>query len=449
MKTTRGCDGKHIKLIDTSSRREFLYVGLLGGLGLTLPQMLKMQAAAAGGSSSTFGKAKSVIHVYLPGGMAHQESFDPKPFASTEYRGPYGTVDTKIPGEKFSENFKEMAKIADKISVIRSMTHGEAAHERGTVNMFTGYRPSPALTYPSMGSVVSHQLGVRNSMPPYVTVPTFPLPIPDPSASGTGYLSSAFGPFGLGSDPASNNFKVRDLTLPNGIDEERFNRRRSMLEAVDGHFMSLEESDALTAMDTFYERAYEMISSPEARDAFNLDKEDPKLKEAYGDNQAGMRMLLSRRLVEAGVRFVSMTYGGWDHHNNVHSGFTRQGPELDKALASLINDLDDRGMLDETLVLVSTEFGRTPKINSTNGRDHWPRVFSVMMAGGGISKGAFYGSSDALAAAVENDPVTPEDLAATVFHQLGINPTDQIMSPGDRPIDVVHRNHRVITEILG
>ena len=425
------------------SRREFLHVGMIGGLGLTLPEFLRMKAHAAQKHyDSVEGKAKSVIHIYLPGGMAHQESFDPKPYAPLEYRGPMSHIPTKITGERFGETFKETAKIADKITVCRSMSHGEAAHERGTHNMFTGYRPSPATQFPSMGSVVSHEFGSRKSLPPYVCIPNVPNEF-----AGSGYLSSAFGPFGLGSDPASDGFSVRDLGLPKDISLGRFDRRKSILNTVDDHFRKMEKSDKLSAMDSFYSDAYQLISSKEAREAFDINKEDAKLRERYGHNQAGQRMLLARRLVEAGVRFVSLTYGGWDHHQNIEAAFQRQGPDLDKAFASLITDLDDRGLLDETLVMISSEFGRTPKINANNGRDHWPRVFSVVLAGGGIKRGSIYGSSDAFAAMPEDDPLSVEDLATTVYNQLGIVADKELMAPGDRPMEIVDGG-KVVKELL-
>ena len=415
------------------SRREFMHIGLVGGLGLSLPEFLRMKAHGAQKFyESKEGIAKSVIHIYLPGGMAHQESWDPKPYAPLEYRGPLRSIPTKIPGERFSEYFKESAKIADKITVCRSMTHGEAAHERGTHNMFTGYKPSPALQYPSMGSVVSHEFGARKNLPPYVCIPS----VPNEFAS-SGYLSSSYGPFGLGGDPAADNFSVRDLALPGGMTQERFLKRRSMLDTVDEHFRNLEKSDSLNAMDKFYQDAYSLISSKEAREAFDIKKEEAKVRDQYGRNQAGQRMLLARRLVEAGVRFVSMTYGGWDNHANIKGSFERQGPELDKAFATLINDLDQRGLLDSTLVMMSSEFGRTPKINKTDGRDHWPRVFSVVLAGGGITRGQIYGSSDAFATAPEENPLTVEDLATTVYDRLGIVADKELMAPGDRPIEIV------------
>jgi hypothetical protein len=321
------------------------------------------------------------------------------------------------------------------------MTHGEAAHERGTHNMFTGYKPSPAIKFPSFGSVVSHEYGSRKNLPPYVCVPNVPNEF-----AGSGYLSSSFGPFGLGSDPAQENFKVRDLSLPKEIDNDRFSKRRSLLDTVDDHFRQIESSDALGAMDKFYNDAYSLISSKEAREAFDMSKESEKVKERYGKNQAGQRMLLARRLVESGVRFVSLTYGGWDMHQNIEAGFNRQGPELDKAYASLISDLDERGLLDSTLVMLSSEFGRTPKINKDSGRDHYPRVFSVALAGGGITRGQVYGASDAFATAPEDNPLSVEDLATTVYDRIGIVADKELMAPGDRPMEIVDGG-KVIKEL--
>src|SRR5262245_16056875 len=251
------------------SRRGFLQVGVLGGLGLTLADFFRLKARGETKFyESKEGPAKSVIHIFLPGGMAHQESFDPKPYAPIEYRGEMGSVKTKVEGVFFNELLAKTAQIADKICVCRSMTHGEAAHERGTHNMFTGYRPSPALVFPSMGSVVSHEFGPRNNLPPYVCIPTQPT-----TYAGTGYLSSSFAPFSLGSDPADGNFTVQDLALPGGVDDKRFATRRSALEAVNEYFAGKEKADNLQAMDTFYQRAYSLISSQKAREAFNINAE--------------------------------------------------------------------------------------------------------------------------------------------------------------------------------
>ena len=420
-----------------------MHVGVCGAIGLTLSDYFKIKAQADMKQYATVeGKAKSIIHIFLPGGMSQQESWDPKPFAPPEYRGPLSHINTNVDGIQIGELWKNTAQVADKLVFVRAMTHGEAAHERGVHNMFTGYRPSPALQYPSFGSVISHEFGSRNNLPPYICVPNQPNEF-----AGSGYLSSAYGPFSLGADPAQGNFKVRDLASPDNMSEGRFNRRRSLLTSVDSHFKALEKSDSLDAMDTFYQDAYKLVSSQQAREAFALEKETDALKDEYGRNDAGQRLLMARRLVEAGVRFVSVTYGGWDHHDNVKGAMSGQVPKFDQAFARLIRDLSDRGLLDSTMVMVTSEFGRTPKINNTAGRDHWPKVFSIVMAGGGLKKGMVYGSSDALAAEPENDPMTVENLATTVYHQLGINADKELMAPGGRPIEIVDGG-KVVNEII-
>ena len=260
-------------------------------------------------------------------------------------------------------------------------------------------------------------------------------------------MSQAYGPFSLGSDPASDSFKVRDLSLPTGVDANRFERRRSILESVDHHFKYLESSDALVAMDSFYQKAYDMLSSESARKAFLLTEETQAIKNSYGATAAGQRLLLARRLVEHGVRYVSVTYGGWDMHNNIASGITKQLPVFDQAYAALITDLKQRGMLESTLVLVSSEFGRTPKINQNAGRDHWPRVFSVVFAGGGFKQGYVHGSSDATGGDVETDAFTPQDMAATLYHQMGIDPFSYINAPGGRPV-MLTKDGKIVKELL-
>ena len=412
------------------NRRDFIALGTTGLAGASLVDVL---AANNTWKESKEGKAKNVIVIYMSGGMAHQESFDPKYLAPQEYRGPLGTVKTST-GERFSENLKHTAKVADKMTVIRSMTHGEAAHERGTHSMITGWRPSPAITYPSIGSVVAKELGSRKDLPPYVAIPT---PF---RSTGSGYLSFKHGPFGLGSNPESPNFSVRDLSLPSGLTAERFASRKNMRSIVDNYFSKLERNDQLDAMDSFYLKAYDMISSPEARAAFELHKEPQKLREAYGLNSAGQRLLMARRLVESGVRFVALTYGGFDHHSNIETNINRQLEPFDKAYATLINDLSDRGMLDETLVIVTTEFGRTPKINSNAGRDHWPQVFSIAMAGGGTKGGYIHGTSDPTGSFPEDDPFTVDNYAATIYNLIGIDPNRELMADGGRPIRIVNQN---------
>src|SRR5271157_3893764 len=425
------------------SRRGFLTVGTIGLGGLTLADLLRIQARAdLKNYAPIAAKADSVIHIYLPGGIAHQETFDPKPYAPIEYRGEMGSIPTKIDGERFSETLPQTAQIADRLTVIRAMTHGEAAHERGTHNMFTGYRPSPALQYPSFGSVISHEYGPKNNLPPYVCVPSQPNVY-----AGTGYLSSSFSPFSLGSDPADPGFRVQDLNLPSDITEPRFVSRRNVLDAVNAHFAKKEKSDNIAAMDTFYQRAYSMISSQKAREAFNIAAEPAKIRDEYGRNPAGQRMLMALRLVAAGVRMVTLQYGGWDLHTQIVPGMKSQMPAFDQALATLVRDLERNGLLDRTLMMISSEFGRTPKINKDAGRDHWPKVFSVVLAGGGVKKGYIYGASNATATEPDHDPIGPEDLATTVYHLMGIVADKELMAPGNRPIEIVD-NGKVVKELL-
>jgi len=475
------------------TRRELLRVGFLGGLGLTLGDFLALRALAdegvghrgptlqqkgdgVGQAGPTLQKTKkdsrgrlsptihdsrgrlspttqeahrlsptpaadAVIQIFLEGGMSHVDTFDPKPDAPIEIRGELGAVRTKT-GEYFGGLLRQTATVADRIAVIRAFSHTEAAHERGQHSMLTGYQPSPAIVYPSMGSVVSHELGPRRNLPPYVCVPGASNPW-----TGTGYLSSEFGPFSLGADPAAKQFVVRDLSSPPGIDEQRISRQQSLLAAINRHFRRLESARVLDAMDTFYQRAYGLISSRQAREAFDIHAEKPQVRDAYGRHAIGQRLLIARRLVEAGVRFVTVLYGGWDFHQQIRSGMHNRLPPLDQAFAALIRDLESRGLLGRTLVLLTTEFGRTPRINRTAGRDHWPKVFSIALAGGGVRGGVVLGASDPSASEPTDTPAHPPDLAATVFALLGIDPAKKLLAAGNRPIQLV-RGGRVIEKLL-
>lgn len=425
-------------------RREFLYAGWLAGLGLSMGQLFQLQAAGAVRRSEdqvqTATKARSVIHIYLQGGFAHMDSFDPKPDAPLEYRGILDAIPTRIPGVFFSSHMQRTADIADRLTVVRSMTHTEVDHQRGEHSMFTGYRPSPALVYPSLGSVVSHEFGPRGPMPPYVVVPNA-----GSQYLGSGYLSNAHGPFALGADPARQGFQVRDLNHPAGIDNARFEQRKSWKSLVDEHFRRLAQDDAVTTMDSFYQRAYSLLDSPESKAAFSLEGETAGTRELYGMKPAGpvirpaagARFLIARRLVEAGVRFVTVTFGAWDTHSYHYRGIEPQMPDLDRGFAGLITDLEQRGLLDSTLVLITSEFGRTPRVNAGGGRDHWPRVFSIVMAGGGVKRGSVFGASDGLAAEAADRPLSVENYATTVYHLLGIDASQSLMSPGDRPQRIV------------
>lgn len=395
-------------------RRNFL--ATIGGL--SIPSVMQAQY----GKDS---KAKNIIYIYLSGGISAQETWNPKPLADSEFKGPYGSIKTATTDLLFSEKFPFLAKQSKNFAVIQSMTHGQAAHERGTEYMFTGYKPSPAIKYPSIGSVISHELGIKNSLPAYVTVPNT-----QNEFANAGFLSSQYNPFALGSDPASPDFKVRDLS--NSVS----NRRRDLLELVGTEFKNNISSDNVKAMDKFYQQAFDLMDSKEAIEAFDLSKEKDTVKEAYGKTQAGQRFLISRRLIEAGTRVVKVNYGSWDNHDNIKGSFDRQAPELDKALAALFEDLKDRGLLEETLVVVTSEFGRTPKINKTAGRDHYPKVFSSIVGGAGIKNGSVIGSSDSLSMSVDSDPVSPENLFSTIFHLMGIDNDKHLMTTDLRPIKI-------------
>jgi len=431
-------------LVKSFNRRNFLKVGAVTGLGVSLAEFLAIQSAQAANNSFVVPKAhaQSVIHIFLQGGVSAQESWDPKPLSPIEYRGELQAIRTKLPGVQFSELLPKTAQVADQLTVIRSLTHGEAAHERGQHNMMTGTRPSPALEYPSYGSVVSHEFGPRKNLPPYISIPHEPNPY-----AGSGYLSSAHAPFAVGDDPARAKFQVRDLNLPGNVTQARYEHRLAALEIANEQFNERAASDAVSSMNAFYQRAFRLIESPAARGAFDMSKESGEMKDRYGRNQAGQRMLLARRLVEAGARFVTLSYGGWDHHAKITSQMKRLMPAFDQGFAALLSDLDERGLLEDTIVMVSSEFGRTPKLNSDAGRDHWSKVFSVVVAGGGFKQGAVIGSSGATANEPEETPISPEDLATTLYHQLGIAAQKELMAPGNRPIEIV-QGGRVRKELL-
>lgn len=426
------------------SRRTVLKMCLGSALGLSLTDVLQANPNAP---------AKSVIHLNLSGGFSAQESWDPKPEAPVDYRGSFGVVKTGN-GYHFSENFPRMARISDKITVVRSMHCKIPDHGQATYHLFTGYLPTTVIDYPQMGSVVAHEYGIQKNMPPYIAIPNR-----NSFAGGTGYLSSKFGVFELNADPGGRGeFKVKDLSIPDGVSARQFERRtkaRALLEA------SLEtrkvDASQLGTMGQFYEQAYTLLNSEAAQKAFTLEGESDATKELYGQGYilnyrrqpaaVGARLLMARRLVAAGVRFVSVDYGGWDNHKSIRDAYLDKGPALDHAIAGLISDLDQRGMLDETLVMVTTEFGRTPRVNTANGRDHWARSYSMMLAGGGIARGQIYGASDATANEPDKNPVSLEDFLCTVYHQLGIDSNKELLAFGTRPIEIV-KGGKVVKGLL-
>ncbi len=434
---------------DGYSRRDLLRVGGLTSLGLGLGNFFQMQRAM--GSELKPAKAKSCILLWLDGGPSHLETFDPKPDAPTEVRGPLDTVATKIPGVRFSECLSRTAAITDKLAVIRSMTSPLGEHNFGTHYLMTGYKPTPVLEYPTYGSVLAHVQETESVLPPHIAVPNFR--VGGGQMTGGGYLPTGTRPFSIGGDPAKAGFKVRNLDFYKGLDLARLSRRVDFVKAIEG----FADSSEATA-DPDLERAYRLVASPEAKVAFQLDRESEATRQRYGSRSIGQSCLLARRLVERGVPFVTVTNRGWDTHNDLATrlkdGYAGAKvpvglvPSFDLAFSGLIQDLDERGMLDETLVVAMGEFGRTPKLNTAGGRDHWPRVFSVAMAGGGVRGGQVIGSSDAVGESPKERPVTPADLAATIYTLLGIDPKTELHTTDGRPVRVAPSGSNVISEIV-
>lgn len=436
-------------------RRTFLRAGVLGALGMGLADVLRSESAANPAKAKP-ARARNVIQIFLPGGCAHQESWDPKPEAPLEYRGALGVVKTVIPGFVFSQNMQQCAKIADRLTVLRGVTGRIPDHGQATYHVLTGYTPTPAIQHPQMGAVVAHELGGMNHLPAWIGVPSSL-----PQAS-TGYLPAKYGCFNLAADPGKPDFRVRDVSLPGSVSETDFAKRRRLREAVEDQFRALESDESAQAtMDEFHRKAFGLLSSEKAQAAFSMQGEDDAVKTLYGCQKyrggrakqfftVAERFILARRLVEAGARFVTVQYegdNGWDTHTRISDYFNDAMPAFDHALAGLILDLEQRGLLDSTLVLVMTEFGRTPKINASAGRDHHAKCFSLVMAGGGATRGNLYGASDAIAAEPANGAVTIEDYLATAYALLGIDPSKRLMAPGDRPIDII-RESRIIQAVM-
>ncbi|HIK96477.1 MAG TPA: DUF1501 domain-containing protein [Planctomycetes bacterium] len=444
MNSTQRCDGV--------TRRDLMRIGGLSALGLGLGDFFRLQNACAAEAPLT-ASAKSCILIWLDGGPSHLETFDPKPDAPEEVRGPLETIGTNIAGVRVGECLERTAQLMDKLAIIRSMTSPLGEHNFGTHYLMTGYKPSPALEYPTFGATLAHVRERSGVLPPHIAVPKF-----DGSVSGHGFLPDATGPFSVGGNPERPDFKVRDLDFYRGLDLTRLDRRRQIVKAFD-EFSRAKDASASSQSDPNLERAYNLIASPSAKGAFKLSDEPESVRNRYGRNGGsgiGQSCLLARRLVERGVPFVTVNSSGWDSHQDIIKLKQRYPtdqnahlPSLDRALSSLIEDLSDRGMLDETLVVVMGEFGRTPKINSAGGRDHWPNVFSVALAGGGVKGGQIIGSSDSLGEMPKDNPVTPSELAATIYTLLGIDPAHELHTSDGRPVRVAPDGAKVISELFG
>jgi hypothetical protein len=422
----RGCD--------RVSRRGFLRAGALGLTGLTLADMLRYRSARAGAGQPM--RDTSVILIWKGGGPSHLDMWDLKPDAPVEYRGEFKPIATNVPGIEVGEHLPLSARVMDKFAVVRSVTHPDSGHESASHYLLTGYRPTndiPAQEMPSYGSITARMRGPRRpGLPAYVAVPTAP------RSASAGYLGVAYNPFSVGSDPNQDNFSVRNLTLPGGISLDRLQHRRGLLESIDTLRRDSDRTGLMDGLDAFTRKAFEMVTSPAAQRAFAIGQEATATRELYGRTKLGQSLLMARRLVEAGVTFVTVDAGGWDTHaNNFESLKSKKLPEFDRAWAGLMQDMSQRGLTQDTLVLVWGEFGRTPRINKDAGRDHWPGAQSVVLAGGGMTMGQAIGSSDAKAELPRERPLTPEDVLATMYAHLGIDGEHEFLNEAQRPLKIL------------
>jgi len=440
------CEGVH--------RRDFLKIGATGLMGLSLPQLLKMEQTAR--AAGTTAKAKSVIMVWLAGGPATIDMWDLKPEAPEGIRGEFKPINTKADGIQISEHLPKMASVMDRATIVRSLHHTIPSHLPGTIFMTTGNKPTPALQYPSLGSLAMKLLPAAAGVPPYVTFNE----LRNGTAGGAGYLGTAYNPFIVegaaggkggkdGKEAAPANLRVRGITLPNGFTLDELDNRDKLLQGFDMRFQALDQSADLTeGLDSFHKQALEILRSDKTRKAFDLGQEPTGLRERYGKDGFGQGVLAARRLVEAGVRVASISLGGWDTHQKTFEAHSKRLlPQLDQTLSALIEDLSNRGMLDSTIVYCAGEFGRTPKINKNVGRDHWARSMAVVLAGGGFKKGYVHGTTDAQGMAPALEPVTPDDVASTIFHTLGLDPHQEMQTPTGRPVQLF-REGRVIEKLL-
>ena len=421
---------------DGLSRRGFLNAGALAFGGLTLGSYLQRQAAAAEAGGKTASKDLSVILLWQGGGPSHLDMWDMKPNAPSEFRGTFNPIKTVMPGYQVCEHMPRIAKIVDKLAIIRSTTHPDSGHESASHMLLTGYKPTndiPAQEMPSYGSIVNQQMGPKQAgFPGYVAVPRAP------RSSAAAYLGVQYNPFETAGDPNQKGFKVRNLNMAGGVTVDRMQNRREMLKKFDTMRRDADSSGLVAGMDKFSQQAFDLMTSPKVQDAFDIEKESEATRDLYGRHTWGQSMLLSRRLIETGVRFVTVDIGGWDTHANKFEELKKKLPTFDTAYAGLIQDLSDRGRLDNTMVLLWGEFGRTPRINSGAGRDHWSNVFTTVMAGGGLKKGIVLGNSDARAEFPKERPVSPQDVLATMYDKLGIDRSKSFKNEAERPVEILN-----------
>ena len=423
------------RLCNGASRRDFLRVGGLGAVGAAA--LLKAQAASAG--PADHARAKSVILVFLGGGLSHHDTFDPKPDAPDDIRGKYSTIPSVIPGLRVGEKIPLLARSLDKVALVRSGAHNNDHHETATNWVLSGRFGTPFGDYPAIGAVVAHETGFTGTLPPYVAVPRNPSFTWELGKSA--FLGGRFESFKAG-DPSQPNYRVQDLSA-DGTSARQTARRDTLLKAVDGLAKRVEGNDQIATYDEFHQKARQMVLSTEARTAFAVDREPAALRDKYGRNTAGQSMLLARRLVESGVRFVTVNYAGWDHHAKIFDNLDKKLPEFDRAVSALIEDMYSRGTFENTLLVVMGEFGRTPKINKDAGRDHWGPAGSMLFAGAGVKPGLVLGKTDKHGAYTTQRPVAPADVAYTILDSLGIDPRKQIYTPDGRPLEILDHGETV------
>ena len=441
----RNCEGM--------TRRDCLGLGLGGFFGSGLVSLLRLQGASslARGETAARGSPASCILIWMDGGPSHYETFDPKPDAPKEVRGEHEAIPTRTPGVRFAKNMKRLADISDRLAIVRSIRHDQGNHGAGNHYMMTGAPPRIPVGcgafvsfHPSLGSVTAREREGHNGFPSYFTMPSMS------RSGGPSFLGARYAPFVVPDDPNRPSFRVRDVALPQGLDTGRFQARRELRARVDTlqRIADPAAGDPVHALDHYYEQGYDLVTSREAQRAFDIGNEPDRVRDAYGRNDFGQRALLARRLVEAGVPFITLYEGGWDHHTKIFESLDRKLPAFDAAVAALILDLDQRGLLETTLVIALGEFGRTPKINGDSGRDHWSNAMSVLFAGCGTPGGLVVGATDASGYSASERVLSPENFVSTVYAKLGIDPGKIYYTPEGRPVHLVS-DPTPIAELMG
>jgi hypothetical protein len=447
--------GKHLC---GQKRRSFLQLGLKGLAGGSFLELFQLtrQAAAAESVGEKAKKPTSCILIWMDGGPSHFETFDPKPDAPSEIRGDFSAISTNVPGIQISQHLPKLASIADKYAIVRSVCHNQGNHGAGNHYMMTGAPPRIPVGcgafvsfHPSMGSVAAYERPAPHGLPGYFSIPTMT------RSGGPNFLGAKYAPFVIGSEPNSEHFRVRDVELPSGLADTRFQSRRDLRTLVDRmpRIGDPAAADPVVAIDEYYRQGYELVTTPEAQKAFDIHSEPMKVRDAYGRNSFGQRTLLARRLIEAGVPFVTVDDGGWDHHSDIFGALSTRLPQWDQTVAALINDLEERGLLETTMVIALGEFGRTPKISTLSGqtkpgRDHWANAMSILFAGGGTPGGQVIGATDRQGYAAVERVLAPENFVSTVYRKLGIDPDKIYYTAAGRPTHLVTDGTPII-ELMG